>query len=123
MKKPIKITLADQGYDIEQLNLMQLRDLNVGVVKATPEDPVEKVKASFDDALDTIATALSVKYPEMTKEKMLLMPITEEEMVAAVRVVLRFAGLIRDVAEGSQTGEGAAVASTGDGSSVGSAAA
>lgn len=95
MKKPITVILAEQTFEIAQLNLLQLRDLNIGVSKTAPTDPIALVRESFDDALETLQIALRISNPEMTVEKMYSMPITEKEMVEAVGDVLRHAGLLK----------------------------
>lgn len=122
MKQPITITLAEKAFQIDQLTLQQLRDLNVGVAKSATGTPAELVAASFDDALETIQVALRIKHPDMTPEKMYDMPITEAEMVGAVRDILRYAGLIKPEVQKPGEGEAAAeAASTGNGSSDASA--
>lgn len=122
MKQPITITLAEQPYEIAQLTLQQLRDLNVGVAKAITGTADQIVGASFDDAIEAIEIALRAKYPEMTAEKMYSMPITEKEMVDAFRDILVYAGLRKH--GDSKPGEAQAVdgaASTGNGSTDASA--
>lgn len=96
MPETIKITLGDKSYDIRRLTLRQLRELQIGSVKAVrqPEDLAERVMFSYASDLAIIVTALSRDYPDITAEGLLDLETTKAEVGAAALEILKFSGLV-----------------------------
>jgi hypothetical protein len=118
MTGPITITLAGKQYQIDRLNLGQLRDLSIGIVPGPePIEPKQKVAKWFEHAVDIIATAMRRAHPNLTSDVLFEMPISNAELHKAFADILLYAGLLPSHAkEDVQSGEaGAGAASTGPG--------
>ena len=94
MKEPAVVTLEGKEFKVQQLTLGQIEDLSIAVVLADSPDDQESVKRTFRRTLETLAAALSADYPEMTVDKLRQMRISRDELRAANRTVLEFAGLV-----------------------------
>jgi hypothetical protein len=99
MTDTLRLKLADFEYEIPPLNLRQHRAIDLTNLRPIPPPNKEDHRQAREDAYermaDVVCAALSVKYPEMTRDKLDELPIDGLELTRAYELVEQFAGYTR----------------------------
>lgn len=92
----MKITLAGKEFEVRPLTLRQIRDISVSTSGALQNDNDPSVNAAraWDRRIDVLVSALKRDNPEITKDSILDMETTHEEVFKAHDDLLRFSGLV-----------------------------
>lgn len=107
------VALAGRNWVMADLAPRQFRKVIPAVIGlAAVKQPEDLDEAGIDRLLDALYYALTRNYPDLTREEFLDLPIRLAELVAALPVLAKAAGIERR--EGSAAGEapGAAAGST-----------
>ena len=109
----VPIALAGRSWVMADLAPRQFRKVIPAVIGlAAVKQPEDLDEAGIDRLLDALYYALTRNYPDLAREEFLDLPIKLAELVAALPVLAKAAGIERR--EGADTGEarGAAAGST-----------
>jgi hypothetical protein len=109
----VPVALAGRSWVMADLAPRQFRKVIPAVIDlAAVKAPEDLDEAGIDRLIDALYYALTRNYPDLTREEFLDLPIRLAELVAALPVLAKAAGIERR--EGDQAGEtrGAAAGST-----------
>lgn len=104
MAETATVALGGRQFTIRPLTFRQLRDIEAALDRAL--GPGAPTRINFDAAIDILAAALGRAAPSLTRDAILDLEGTKDEIVAATRAVLRLSGYVGDAASGeAQAGD------------------
>ncbi|HXE17655.1 MAG TPA: hypothetical protein VN632_10525 [Stellaceae bacterium] len=95
MAETASVTLGGRRYEIRALTFRQLRDIEEALGRALQSGA--RTRIDFDAAIDILAAALSRSHAAMTRDALLDLEGTKNEIVAATRAVLQLSGYVDEV--------------------------
>jgi hypothetical protein len=104
MAETATIALGRRQFTIRPLTFRQLRDIETALDQALKAGVQTRI--NFDAAIDILAAALGRSDPALTRDAILDLEGSKDEIVAATRAVLRLSGYVGDTAPGeAQAGD------------------